>query len=145
MKIFKTMSLLLALAALTAIPTGSTLAADTAPGKITRALATVGADGVQRLEITGGEYYFEPNYLVVKINTPVELKVKKAAGFIPHNLLVKSPEAGIDIKIDLKNDFQTIKFTPTRTGKFPIYCDKSLLWMANHREKGMEGVIEVVE
>lgn len=116
-----------------------------APGKITRAVATVGEDGLQRLEVTGGEYYFEPNYLVVKVNVPVELKFKKAKGFIPHNLIVKAPEAGIDLKIDMKNDFQSIKFTPNKIGKYPMYCDKSLLWMANHKEKGMEGVIEVVE
>lgn len=142
METLKLMALLLTFTSLTALPV---LAADSTPGKITRAVATLGPDGVQRLEITGGEYYYEPNYLVVKVNTPVELKVKKAGGYIPHNLIAKAPEAGIDFKIDLKNDFQTIKFTPTKTGKFPMYCDKSLLWFANHREKGMEGMIEVVE
>jgi len=148
MKHLKFMALLLAVTSFTVLPA---LAADTTPthdhtlGKINRAIATVGADGVQRLEVTGGEYYFEPNYLVVKVNTPVELKVKKAGGYIPHNLIAKAPEAGIDFKIDLKSDFQTIKFTPTKTGKYPMYCDKSLLWFANHREKGMEGMIEVVE
>jgi len=151
MKNFKMLVMLLTVASSAILPTWTARAADTAPthdhtlGKINRAVATVAADGVQRLEITGGEYYFEPNVMVVKVNTPVELKVKKAGGFIPHNLLVKNPEAGIDFKIDLKNDFQSIKFTPTKTGKFPMYCDKSLLWMASHREKGMEGVIEVVE
>ncbi len=114
-------------------------------GKINRAVATVGTDGVQRLEVTGGEYYFEPNYLVVKVNVPVELKIKKTGGYIPHNLIIKAQEAGIDLQIDLKNDFQTIKFTPSKSGKFPMYCDKSLLWLPNHREKGMEGMIEVVE
>lgn len=146
MKNCKLITLLLGVIAFTALPVW---AADTtsehAPGKITRGVATVGADGVQRLEVIGGEYYYEPNYLVVKVNVPVELKVKKAKGYIPHNLLVKAPEAGIDLKIDMKNDFQTFKFTPTKIGKYPMFCDKSLLWMANHREKGMEGMIEVVE
>lgn len=146
MKHLKFMAMILAVITFTALPIR---AADTpgehAPGKITRAVATVGEDGLQRLEVTGGEYYFEPNYLVVKVNVPVELKFKKAKGFIPHNLIVKAPEAGIDLKIDMKNDFQSIKFTPNKIGKYPMYCDKSLLWMANHKEKGMEGVIEVVE
>lgn len=148
MRHLRFLTLLLAVTALTILPA---LAADQASadehptGKITRATATLGADGVQRLEISGGEYYFEPNHLVVKVNIPVELKVKKAGGYIPHNLIVKAPEAGIDLKIDLKNDAQTIRFTPTKTGKYPMYCDKSLLWFATHREKGMEGMIEVVE
>lgn len=151
MKNFGLLLSLLALAILTPLTIGVTQAAEATPphehtlGKINRAVATVSADGVQRLELIGGEYYFEPNYLVVKVNTPVEFKVKKAGGYIPHNLIVKNPEAGIDFKIDLKSDFQTIKFTPTKIGKFPMYCDKSLLWMASHREKGMEGMIEVVE
>jgi len=151
MRNLKLILMLLTVATFAITPALTVQAADPAPahehtlGKITRATATMGTDGVQRLEVTGGEYYFEPNYLVLKVNTPVELKIKKAGGYIPHNLIVKAPAAGIDLKIDLKNDFQTVKFTPTKTGKFPMYCDKSLLWLPTHREKGMDGMIEVVE
>ncbi len=117
---------------------------DHAPGPEKRFVATVGADGVQHVELTGGEYYFDPNYIVVKVNTPVELKVKKAKGFIPHNLLVKAPEAGIDFKADLKEELQTIKFTPTKVGKYEMWCDKKLLWFKSHKDRGMDGYIEVV-
>lgn len=110
-----------------------------------RFVATIGADGVQRAEMVGGDYYYDPNYIIVKVNKPVELKVKKAAGYIPHNLIAKAPEAGIDFSIDLKGDPQTVRFTPTKTGKYPIYCNKSILWFKTHRERGMEGMIEVVE
>ena len=110
-----------------------------------RFIAAVDADGVQRVEMVGGEYFYDPNYIIVRVNTPVELKIKKAAGVIPHNLIAKSPEAGIDFKLDLKKDLRTVKFTPTRIGKYPIFCDKSLLWFKTHRERGMEGMIEVVE
>lgn len=110
-----------------------------------RMVATTGADGIQRLEIVGGEYFYDPNYLIVKVNRPVEMKFKKAPGYVPHNLVVNAPEAGIDIRVDMKGDPQTVKFTPKKVGKYPIYCDKSLLWFKTHREKGMEGLIEVVE
>lgn len=110
-----------------------------------RFVATLDADGVQRAEMVGGDYFYDPNYIVVKVNKPVELKVRKAAGYVPHNLIAKAPEAGIDFKIDLKGDPQTVKFTPKKTGKYPIYCDKSLLFFKTHREKGMEGMIEVIE
>lgn len=110
-----------------------------------RFVATVDADGVQRVEMVGGNYFYDPNYIVVKVNKPVQLKLRKAAGYIPHDLVAKSPEAGIDFKLELKSDPLTVTFTPTKTGKYPIYCDKSLLWFKTHREKGMEGVIEVVE
>lgn len=107
-------------------------------------IAAVSADGVQRVEMVGGDYFYDPNYIVVQVNKPVELKVKKA-GNIPHNLIARAPEAGIDFKIDLKGELQTVHFTPTRIGKYPIYCDKSFLWFKTHRERGMEGLIEVVE
>jgi len=110
-----------------------------------RFVATADADGVQRAEMVGGDYYYDPNYIMVKVNKPVELKVKKAAGYIPHNLIAKAPEAGIDFKINLKEDSQTVRFTPKKVGKYPIYCDKSVLWFKTHREKGMEGMIEIVE
>ena len=110
-----------------------------------RFVAPVDADGIQRAEMVGGDYFYDPNYIVVKVNIPVELKVKKAAGYIPHNLIAKAPEAGIAFNIDLKGDIQTVKFTPTKIGKYPIYCDKSMLLFKSHREKGMEGLIEVVE
>ncbi len=109
-----------------------------------RFVATVGADGVQHVELTGGEYYFDPNYIVVKVNTPVELKVKKASGYIPHDILVKAPEAGIVFKADLNKEFQTIKFTPTKVGKYEMWCDKKLLWFKSHKDRGMDGYIEVV-
>lgn len=116
-----------------------------APGKEKIAVATLGSDGVQRVEIVGGEYYFEPNHIVVTVNKPVELRVKKASKYVPHNIIVKAPEAGIDFKIDMKGDFLPIRFTPTKTGKYPMYCDTSFLWFENHKAKGMEGLIEVVE
>jgi len=109
-----------------------------------RFVAIVGADGIQHVEITGGEYYFDPNAIVVKVNVPVEFKVKKAAGYVPHNMLVKAPDAGIDFKIDLKDDWQTVKFTPTKVGKYEMECDKKLLWFKSHKDRGMDGFIEVV-
>lgn len=111
-----------------------------------RFVAAVDANGVQHAEITGGEYYFDPNYIVVKVNVPVELKVTKAPGYVPHDIVAKSPEAGIDFKAELENGKPAIiKFTPTKTGSYPIYCDKKFLWFESHRERGMEGIIEVVE
>jgi len=111
-----------------------------------RAVAVIGADGVQHVEITGGEYFYDPNYIVVKVNVPVELKVKKTSGYVPHDIVVKAPDAGIDFKTDIgSKDPAIIKFTPTKVGKYPMYCDKKLLFFKSHRERGMDGMIEVVE
>jgi plastocyanin len=117
---------------------------DHAMGKEKRVVVSVGADGVQRVEITGGDYYFNPNYIIVKVNVPVEFVVKKEPGYVPHDMVVKAPEAGINFVVDLKKEAQTVKFTPTKTGKYEIFCDKKLLFFKSHKDRGMHGMIEVV-
>jgi plastocyanin len=107
--------------------------------------ATVGSDGVQLVEILGGSYFFAPNHVIVKVNIPVELTVKKEAGIVPHNIVAKAPEAGIDFDIAMSSEPKIIKFTPAKTGTYLFYCNKKLLFFESHREKGMEGTIEVIE
>ncbi|UCE93071.1 MAG: cupredoxin domain-containing protein [Flavobacteriaceae bacterium] len=107
--------------------------------------ATIDQDGVQRVEIVGGGYYFDPNYITVKANVPVELTVTKEPGIVPHNIVMKSPETGIEFAKNLSIDPQIITFTPTKPGKYPIYCNKKLLFFENHSEKGMKGTLEVLE
>ncbi len=106
--------------------------------------ATVDSDGVQRVEMVGGSYFFNPSHVIVKVGVPVELKVRKESGFVPHNIVAKSPEAGIEFDESLGSDPKTIRFTPTKTGTYPFYCSKKVIFFASHREKGMEGVIEVI-
>jgi plastocyanin len=104
----------------------------------------VDKDGVQRVAIVGGSYFFKPSHIVVKVNIPVELKVSKESGLIPHDIVAKSPEAGIEFQQSLSSTPKIIKFTPTKVGKYPLYCSKKAPFSKSHREKGMEGVIEVV-
>lgn len=106
--------------------------------------AVVDKDGIQRVEVTGGEYFFEPDYIIVKVNVPVEMSVKKVS-WVPHDITINAPEAGIDVKESLGKEPKVIKFTPTKTGKYPVYCSKKPPFFKSHREKGMEGMLEVVE
>jgi plastocyanin domain-containing protein len=108
-------------------------------------VATMDPDGIQHVEITGGSYFFDPNYIVVKVNAPVELTLRKESGITPHDFVLKAPGAGMDIRVDLKTEPTVVRFTPTKVGKYPFYCDKKLLFFESHREKGMEGVLEVRE
>lgn len=110
-----------------------------------RFTATIDADGVQRVQITGGEYYFDPNVVVVKINVPVELHVKKAGGVAPHDIVLKAPEAGIDFAEDLGSEVKVISFTPTKAGSYPFECTNRFLFFKSHKDQGMHGVLEVVE
>jgi len=126
-------------------PTAEVMQHEHSMGKEKRIVAAADADGVQRVEVLGGEYFFDPNYIVVKVNQPVELKVKKTVGFTPHDIVVKAPDAGINFSESLSTEPKVIKFTPTRVGKYPMYCGKKLPFVKSHRERGMDGMIEVVE
>ncbi len=107
--------------------------------------ATIGSDGVQRIDVVGGSYFFNPNYVIVKVNMPVELKIRKESGIIPHDFTLQAPEAGMDIQVDLGPEPTVVRFTPTRVGKYPFYCSKKPPFLDSHREKGMEGMLEVRE
>jgi plastocyanin len=102
------------------------------------------ADGVQRAQLVAGSYFFKPNHIVVKVNVPVELTASRESGITPHDLVIKAEEAGLNVKEDLGTDPKKITFTATKPGKYAIYCSKKLPFMAGHREKGMEGILEVV-
>lgn len=108
-------------------------------------VASISSDGIQRIEILGGSYFFDPNNIVVKVNVPVEMKIRKESGVIPHDFILKAPEAGMDIQADLKTEPAVIRFTPTKVGKYPFYCSKKPPFLESHREKGMEGVLDVRE
>ena len=108
-------------------------------------IVPIDKDGVQRVEILGSDYFFKPAHIIVKVNLPVELKIRKDGYMIPHNIIIDAPEAGIKFNETLSRDPKAVTFTPTRVGKYPMYCDKKPPFMASHREKGMEGLLEVVE
>lgn len=107
-------------------------------------VATLGADGVQRIEMVGGSYFFDPDRLVVKVNVPVEITIRKEKGFVPHDIAMDVPDAGMKFNVELKTTPSVIRFTPTRTGTFPFACTKKLLFLKSHKDHGMKGEIEVV-
>ena len=117
--------------------------AESAPAAAVR--ATVDGDGVQRIRVLGGSYFFKPSHIVVTARTPVEITISKEPGATPHTFVLQAPQAGISINESLAAEPRTITFTPTAAGKYPFYCDSRFLFMASHKEKGMEGVLEVVE
>lgn len=107
--------------------------------------AFVAPDGIQHVSIVGGNYFFRPNRVIVKVNVPVELGVALERGIVPHSLVIDAPEAGIQIDQKLSSETKKFRFTPTATGSFTFYCKNKLLFLKSHREKGMEGTLEVVD
>jgi len=115
------------------------------PDEVKKVVATVDQDGVQRVAILGGGYFYDPNYIVVKVNVPVELSLQRESGMTPHDFVIKAPEAGIDVSVSLDTKPQLVTFTPTKTGTYPFICTKKLLFFKSHQDKGMEGTLEVTE
>ena len=110
-----------------------------------RFVATIDKDGYQRMEMTAGEYYFDPAVVVVKVNVPVELSIKKVGGITPHNFVVKAPEADLDFSLDLSSEAKRVSFMATKVGSYPFECSNQFLFFKSHKERGMHGVLEVVE
>lgn len=110
-----------------------------------RVVATIDADGVQRVAILGGGYFYDPNYIVVKVNVPVEFAVRRESGLTPHDFVIKAPEAGIEVSVSMDTKPQLVTFTPTKPGKYPFICTKKMIFMKSHKDKGMVGVLEVTE
>jgi heme/copper-type cytochrome/quinol oxidase subunit 2 len=104
----------------------------------------VAADGVQRATVTLDSYSYTPNHLVVEAGKLVELTLTSVTTITPHNFIIKDPAGSLSVEQDVgAGKTVTIKFTPAQPGIFPIYCDKRLWPMPSHRNKGMEGKLEV--
>jgi heme/copper-type cytochrome/quinol oxidase subunit 2 len=102
------------------------------------------ADGVQRATVTLDSYSYTPNHLIVEAGKPVELTLTSVTTIIPHNFIIKDPSGSLSVEQDVSaGKTVVVKFTPTQAGTFPIYCDKRLWPLPSHRDKGMEGKLEV--
>lgn len=108
-------------------------------------VVNVGPDGVQKVEIVGGSYFFKPNYISVKANVPVEMSIRKEGGLIPHDFVLNAPGVGMDFRVELSTEPRIIRFTPTKPGKYEFRCDKKSPFSSQtHADKGMKGILEVV-
>lgn len=104
----------------------------------------VAADGVQRATVTLDSYSYDPGHLVVEKGKPVELTLTSVTMLTPHNFIIKDPGGSLTVEQDVgAGKTVLLKFTPTQAGTFPIYCDKRLWPLPSHRDKGMEGKLEV--
>jgi len=104
----------------------------------------VATDGVQRATVTLDSYSYTPNHLIVEVGKPVELTLTSVTTIIPHNFIIKDPAGSLFVEQEVSaGKTVTITFTPPQPGTFPIYCDKRLWPLPSHRDKGMEGKLEV--
>jgi len=105
---------------------------------------SVAADGTQRATVTLDSYSYTPNHLIVEAGKPVELTLTSVTTIIPHNFIIKDQSGNLSVEQDVSaGKTVTVTFTPTQPGTFSIYCDKRLWPLPSHRDKGMEGTLEV--
>lgn len=105
---------------------------------------TAYAADTQTINVTANSYKFEPDTITVKAGQPVTFNVKNEAWLVPHNLIVKAPEAGIDIKIEVRaGKTASATFTPTTPGTYEMYCGKEPPFGKTHKERGMHGKLIV--
>jgi plastocyanin domain-containing protein len=102
------------------------------------------SDGVQRVTIVVDSYSYTPSHLQVEVGKPVELILNSVTIITPHNFVLKEPAAGLMLDLDVPTGKGTVvRFTPMQRGLFKFYCDKKLLFFKSHRDKGMEGLLDV--
>jgi heme/copper-type cytochrome/quinol oxidase subunit 2 len=107
-------------------------------------IVSMSPDGVQRATVVLDSYSYSPNYLVVEHGRPVELTLKSVTTIVPHNFIINDQATRLSVEQDVGAG-QTVlaRFVPAEPGLFPFYCDKRLWPMPSHRDKGMEGILEV--
>ncbi len=106
--------------------------------------AARGPDGTQRAQLVLDSYAFRPERLVVEAQGPVELTLVNVAILVPHNFVLDAPGSGLAIRRDVgPGETAILRFTPRERGTFAFYCDKKLLFLPSHRDKGMQGSLEV--
>jgi plastocyanin len=91
-----------------------------------------------------GDYHYNPDTLEVQTGRPVVLTLTNTDTLTPHNLTLQEAAAGLDIDTDASaGSTSTVGFTPVKPGACPFFCNKKLLFMKSHRERGMEGTLRV--
>jgi len=99
---------------------------------------------VQKFTIHLSDYRFHPDAIEVVAGKPVELTLVNDDRITPHNFTLTAPDAGLDLNANISaGKTATLRFTPRTAGSYVFYCNKKLLFMKSHRERGMEGKLTV--
>jgi heme/copper-type cytochrome/quinol oxidase subunit 2 len=104
----------------------------------------ISSDGIQRATVILDSYSYSPNHLVVENGKPVELTLTSVTTITPHNFIIKDSAGSLSVEQDVGAGKTVMaRFVPTQPGLFSFFCDKRLWPMPSHRDKGMEGLLEV--
>jgi len=92
------------------------------------------------VRVTLGDYRYMPDKIILKAGQPVVLQLVNTDLITPHNFTLNDEEFGLDVDVDVPaGDTVEVPLMPLWPGRFTFYCNKKLLFMESHRQKGMEG------
>lgn len=90
---------------------------------------------IREIKVLGSEFSFSPFSISVKSGEKVRI-IFQNAGKFPHNLAID--KLGVATKTISTGETDTVEFSTDQKGSFAMYCS-----VDSHRQKGMEGVIQV--
>jgi plastocyanin len=84
------------------------------------------------------EFAFNPNTFNASVGQPVAFKITNK-GTVDHTLVIMGLDGKEVAKANIKTGgTETLQFTPTAAGTYPIVCD-----LPGHKEAGMQGTLTV--
>lgn len=107
-----------------------------------RAVTTIDSDGVQRITIVGGSYFFRPDRILAKAGQPLHLIVRMEEGIVPHRFVLDGPDGKPVADIELATTPKTVQID-LPPGRYSYTCPNRLLMFKSHRERGMSGTLEI--
>ena len=97
------------------------------------------------IEVNLGSYEFMPHDIQLVKDQPVVLRFTNHDAIIPHNFTIEDIHGGLDINVDVPaGKTVDVQLKPSVLGQYTFYCNKKLLFMRSHRERGMVGALHVV-
>lgn len=106
------------------------------PNKASSSAAPLtGAAMVQKINVYGTEFAFNPSTMTVSKDQSVQITFRND-GKYPHNLTI--PDLNVKTNTIQPGQTDTITFTPTKVGQFGFLCT-----VPGHADKGMKGTLTV--
>ena len=96
------------------------------------------------LRIELGDYQYMPDVININVGQPVVLQLVNTDILTPHTFVLQDPNGELDVDVTVyPGEPVEVRLQPQTAGLHTFYCDKKLLFMKSHRQKGMEGTLVV--
>jgi len=103
-----------------------------------------GTEATRIIAIELGGYRFYPDTIAVREGERVQLELTNTDEVTPHNFTLKDKGRDVHISVDVDaEEKETVEFVAPAAGTYKFYCDKKMILMKSHRDKGMQGTLLV--